>query len=80
MIFADYWVCTVLTTVGYGDYAAATSLEYCFTIGLEFLGIVVFSVLQIAMLKIVKLERNFGVAISGFDYESLCFMQRLEKS
>ena len=44
-IFSVYWVCTVVTTVGYGDYAGGTTVEYMYTIGLEFFGLVVFSVL-----------------------------------
>lgn len=44
-IFSVYWVCTVVTTVGYGDYAGGTSLEILYTICLEFFGIVVFAVL-----------------------------------
>ena len=27
-VFSTYWVCTVITTVGYGDYAGGTTLEY----------------------------------------------------
>ena len=27
VIFATYWVCTVITTVGYGDYFGTTTLE-----------------------------------------------------
>ncbi len=50
MVFANYWVCTVITTVGYGDYTGSTSLEYSFTFMIEFLGFVIFSVLQIAVL------------------------------
>lgn len=49
-IFSVYWVCTVITTVGYGDYAGGTTLELSVTIFLEFLGLVVFSVLQVAVL------------------------------
>ncbi len=40
----------MITTVGYGDYTGSTSIEYCFTMGIEFLGFVIFSVLQIAVL------------------------------
>ena len=49
MIFADYWVCTVVTTVGYGDYTGSTSIEYMFTFGIEFFGFVIFAALQIAL-------------------------------
>ncbi len=45
IIFANYWVCTVITTVGYGDYTGSTSIEYCYTMAIEFLGFVIFSVL-----------------------------------
>ena len=44
-VFSVYWVCTVVTTVGYGDYAGGTTLELIYTICLEFFGLVVFSVL-----------------------------------
>jgi len=27
-VFSTYWVFTVITTVGYGDYAGGTTLEY----------------------------------------------------
>lgn len=43
-VFSVYWVCTVVTTVGYGDYAGGTTLELLYTILLEFLGLAVFSV------------------------------------
>ena len=49
-IFSVYWVCTVITTVGYGDYSGGTTLELIITICLEFLGLVVFSLLQVAVL------------------------------
>lgn len=45
MIFADYWVCTVVTTVGYGDYSGGTSIEYVFTFAIEFFGFVIFAAL-----------------------------------
>jgi hypothetical protein len=48
--FSVYWVCTVVTTVGYGDYSGQTSLERLFTFFLMFFGLVVFSVLQVAVL------------------------------
>lgn len=45
IIFANYWVCTVVTTVGYGDYVGSTTLEYYFSILLEFFGFVIFATL-----------------------------------
>ena len=50
MIFADYWVSTVVTTAGYGDYTGGTSIEYIFSFGIEFFGFVIYAALQIAIL------------------------------
>lgn len=44
-VFSTYWVFTVITTVGYGDYAGGTTLEYEVTLFLEAFGMVVFTVL-----------------------------------
>ena len=45
-IFAFYWIFTVITTVGYGDYSGKTRNEYIFSICLEFLGLTFFSFLM----------------------------------
>ena len=45
IIFADYWVATVVTCVGYGDYTGSTSLEYGFTYAIEFLGFGIYATL-----------------------------------
>ena len=45
IIFSNYWVCTVVTTVGYGVYNANTSIEYIFTLMIEFFGFVIFAAL-----------------------------------
>ena len=44
-VFSTYWVCTVITTVGYGDYSGGTTLEYQVTLFLELFGLVVFTAL-----------------------------------
>jgi len=41
-----YWVMATLTTVGYGDIKGYTSTEYGFTMGVEFVGILVFSIMM----------------------------------
>ena len=45
-VFAFYWIFEVITTVGYGDYVGATTEEYIFITGLEFMGLVFFSFLM----------------------------------
>lgn len=44
-VFSTYWVCTVISTVGYGDYSGGTTLEYLVTLFLESSGILVFALL-----------------------------------
>jgi len=41
-----YWVVTTLTTVGYGDITGKTEEEFLFTMVVEFIGILVFSIIM----------------------------------
>ena len=50
LIYSTYWVCTVITTVGYGDYTGSTTLEYIFSFAIMFFGFVIFSIIEIAVL------------------------------
>lgn len=52
-IFSTYWVCTVITTVGYGDYHGGTTLEYEATLFLMIFGVVVFSLLQLTVTRLM---------------------------
>lgn len=42
-LFLFYWVFTIITTVGYGDFTGGTTIEYLITIAIEFIGIIVFA-------------------------------------
>ncbi len=57
-VFSTYWVCTVISTVGYGDYSGGTSLEYLYTLFLESSGILVFSVLQLTVTRLISSDYN----------------------
>jgi len=45
-IVSIYWVMTTLTTVGYGDIKGYSVIEYGFTMAIEFVGILIFSILM----------------------------------
>ena len=79
-IFSLYWVCTVVTTVGYGDYAGGTTLEYGVTLFLEFFGFVVFSALQVAVLQVVNLELTFESYVIEVDNRITRWLMDLENS
>ena len=45
-IFAFYWIFEVITTVGYGDFTGWTSAEQLYSILVQFVGLVFFSLLM----------------------------------
>ena len=58
-IFSMYWIFTVLTTVGFGDFTGATSKEYVFSICLEFCGLTFFSLLTGLITPLVTPDKDF---------------------
>ena len=58
-IFALYWIFTVLTTVGFGDFTGGTSKEYIFSIVLEFCGLTFFSLLTGLITPLVTPDKDF---------------------
>lgn len=47
--FVAYWVFTIITTVGYGDFVGNTTAEYLVSLIIELTGLIVFSILNILM-------------------------------
>ncbi len=58
-VFSTYWVFTVITTVGYGDYSGGTTLEYCVTLFYEGFGLIVFTLLQLTVTRVVQSKYQF---------------------
>ena len=58
-VFSAYWVCTTISTVGYGDYAGGTTLEYIVSLGLEFFGLVVFSLLEVTVTTVINYDISY---------------------
>ena len=79
-IFSLYWICTVVTTVGYGDYSGSSSLEYIVTIGLEFFGLVVFSTLQVAVLTLMSYDISYESHCIDQENHLIQWLQEMEQS
>ncbi len=47
--FVFYWVFTLITTVGYGDFVGGTTAEYLVSLLMELTGFIVFSILNTLM-------------------------------
>ena len=58
-IFSLYWICTVLTTVGYGDFSGQNEREYLYSIFLEFGGLLLFSILTGLLIQLISIPPNF---------------------
>ena len=80
IIYSTYWVCTVITCVGYGDYYGSTTLEYIYSFMIEFCGFVIFAVLQMAVIKIVQIDNHYSTYIAELDFQALVWFNKLEES
>jgi hypothetical protein len=58
--FIFYWVFTIFTTVGYGDFTGGTTMEYLATIAIMFAAVICFSFLALLVNQLVS---------SGLTYE-----------
>ena len=48
-----YWINTVLTTVGFGDFSGGNSMEYLYSCLLEFVGLLFFSLMTGLIMELV---------------------------
>lgn len=61
-IFVFYWIFTIITTVGYGDFVGGTTAEYLVSIVIEFGGFINFAVFTLLVNQLVE---------SGFTYDGM---------
>ena len=47
--FVVYWVFSIITTVGYGEFVGGTTAEYLVSLLIELTGFIVFSILSMLM-------------------------------
>lgn len=79
-ITSIYWVITTLTTVGYGDYKGYTPTEYVLQMGVEFLGIGIFSYLMGSINNLVGSEQTLQDIIDERIEDIERWLAKLEKA
>ena len=60
--FVVYWVFSIITTVGYGEFVGGATAEYLVSLLIELTGFIVFSILSMLMEQLV---------VSLFSYEKM---------
>ena len=76
--FSLYWICTVLTTVGYGDFSGTNEREYLYSIFLEFAGLLLFSLLTGLLIQLIPIKSNFEIMCSKYLEDCNKWITRLE--
>ena len=79
-IFALYYIFEVITTVGYGDYAVATTNEYIFMLCLEFIGLIVFSFLMGSITDVFGSDDDFEQLVERKIEDLDKWISKVEKS
>lgn len=62
-----YWVVTTLTTVGYGDIYGFSNEEFIYTMVVEFIGILVFSIIMSTVNSFLSAERDVDIVETKSD-------------
>ena len=79
-VLTVYWIFTLVTTVGYGDFTGSTKREYAITVLFQFAGILIFSMISFLIVKVLQDNFDFPVFVSEkfSQYES--WLSQLEKA
>ena len=78
-VFSTYWVFTVITTVGYGDYSGGTTLEYEISLFLESFGLAVFTLLQMTVIRVVSSKYQYNHYFAEREAQIDCWLLKLER-
>ena len=77
-ILSLYWICEVLTTVGYGDFSGSTGEELFFSMFLEFGGLLLFSILTGLLVQYLAPGESYEQMLSQFVEDGDLWVLRLE--
>ena len=72
-----YWVFTVLTTVGYGDFTGGEIPEYIYTMFLEFAGISFFAALTGLLTSLVTTGKSYEQMVADKTEETNLWILKL---
>ena len=75
---AFYFILTTITTVGYGDITGDTTIEYLFSMGVEFIGLTFFSFLTGTISVMFSGDQSFEALINARMEELDLWLLRLE--
>jgi hypothetical protein len=79
-VLSIYWIFTLVTTVGYGDFYGSTTLEYFISILFEFGGFIVLAGVFWLMVQLLEPDYDFSTCLSE---KQTCYehwLSQLEKS
>lgn len=79
-ILTLYWIFTLTTTVGYGDFVGATKGEYLISVFFEYCGILIFSMISFLVVRVISNNFNFSVYVSEKFTQYEHWLSQLEKS
>jgi len=58
-----YWIFTLFSTVGYGDFYGSTKGEYLITVLFMFIGILIFSMISFLVVKVINDNYDFEESV-----------------
>jgi len=62
-ILTIYWIFSLVTTVGYGDFVSTTKGEYCITVFYQFIGVLIFSIMSFLVIQVLKANYDFTYSV-----------------
>jgi hypothetical protein len=79
-VLTIYWIFTLVTTVGYGDFVGATKVEYFITVFFMFWGVLIFSMISFLVVRVLINNFDFSVCLSEKSTQYENWLSQLEKS
>ena len=79
-VLTIYWIFTLVTTVGFGDFVGSTKGEYFITVFFMFWGVLIFSMISFLVVRVLVNNFDFSVYVSDKFTQFENWLSQLEKS